>query len=127
MGRGYSDGLSLFLYFLNKQERTVFVTQQSPTDTVERAQMSDHDLLIRLEVKINMLFEEFRRTSNGTGFPRCAERLERLESLESSLKQTRKDFESLTGKCWWAVTFAVTSLTGFASAVIVFMMKGALG
>jgi hypothetical protein len=81
--------------------------------------LTDHDLLIRLEVKVNILLEEFRRTSNGTGFPRCAERLGRLVTLE-------EDFKQLSSKCWWAVTTAIVSLGGLLGSLLMIALRNGL-
>jgi len=38
----------------------------------------DHDLLLEIHAKLANFYEEFRRVSNGTGFNRCVERMERI-------------------------------------------------
>lgn len=50
---------------------------------------TDHDLLITIDQKLTDLNEEFRRVSNGTGFPRCEARRERLEDLEAGQRELR--------------------------------------
>jgi hypothetical protein len=53
--------------------------------------LNDHDLLVRIDGRLEALAEEFRRAANGQGFPRCAERGETLLHL-------RRDLEGLRGK-----------------------------
>lgn len=84
---------------------------------------TDHDLLLELNTKFDLLYEEFRRTSNGTGFPRCVSRLERLEGLESTAKAAHKRLDNLNSKCWWAFTVISTSILGLIAAAL----KGHLG
>lgn len=83
---------------------------------------SDHDLLLKLNTKFDMLYEEFRRTSNGTGFPRCVERLERLEQLEADNQVLHKRINDIKSKFWWAFTVAATTILG----LVVAAMKGLL-
>ena len=93
------------------------------------SEASDHDLLLRLISKFDAFYDEFRRVSNGTGFPRCAERLARIEALEDDLKEARKAAEkdaaalhkridTLGARFWWAIGFALTSAVGFALTAI---------
>lgn len=90
---------------------------------------SDHDLLVELLAKFDSFYEEFRRVSNGTGFPRCAERLARIEALEKDLedfkKQTEKDLavahkrmDSGNTRFWWLIGIIITQAVGFVMAVV---------
>lgn len=72
---------------------------------------SDHDLLVELLAKFDSFYEEFRRVSNGTGFPRCAERLARIEALE-------KDLDALKARLWWAFGIIATQAVGLIFAAI---------
>ena len=87
---------------------------------------SDHDLLVKLHAKFDSLWEEFRRVSNGTGFPRCAERLGKLDNLENQCRALHKRIDALTSRCWWAITVAVTSMLGFISATLLYLVQGAM-
>ena len=77
------------------------------------SEASDHDLLLRLISKFDAFYDEFRRVSNGTGFPRCAERLAYMKALEEDLKTLKADLEALKAKLWWVVGLVITSFMGF--------------
>lgn len=72
-------------------------------------QASDHDLLLKLHTKLDLLYEEFRRVSNGTGFPRCVERLGRLESAEKAIVAAHRRLDRVQNRAWWAAGLAVTT------------------
>lgn len=78
----------------------------------------DHDLLLKLIQKVDMLYEEFRRVSNGHGFPRCAERLAKLEGVKEELKVLHKRIDSINSKIWWAVTTSLVSLAGMLASLL---------
>jgi hypothetical protein len=50
----------------------------------------DHDLLVTLNTKFDLFMDEFRRISNGEGFPRCVQRSQRITELE----------KDINGKAW---------------------------
>lgn len=77
--------------------------------------MNDHDLLIEIHAQLTALTEEFRRVSNGTGFPRCAERLPRIKALEEEVK-------NLKAKLWWSYGLALTTLLG----LVISFVKGGI-
>lgn len=90
---------------------------------------SDHDLLLRLISKFDSFYDEFRRVSNGTGFPRCAERLARIEALEKELAESQKNAEKNAGilhkridsgnsRFWWLIAFIFTQAVGFILTLI---------
>lgn len=83
----------------------------------------DHDLLVRLVNKLEMFYEEFRRVSNGSGFPRCAERLNRITTLERDLQTAHKRLDALKTKLWWAVTTSLTTLVGFIASLALELFK----
>lgn len=83
----------------------------------------DHDLLLRLIAKFDSFYEEFRRVSNGIGFPRCAERLARLEAVENDNKVLHKRIDDLKAKLWWAVASALAAGGGF----VISILKGGIG
>jgi hypothetical protein len=74
--------------------------------------LSDHDRLVRLQAKHEALEAEFRRVSNGVGWPRCERREERLEELGDDI---RKIEERLNKGTWH---FFVT-IAGIVSAVVI--------
>lgn len=74
---------------------------------------NDHDLLLKMSAQLNSFYEEFRRVSNGIGFPRCAERLARLEVVE-------KNHETLKARLWWVATFSISTLVG----LVIMFLKG---
>jgi hypothetical protein len=86
------------------------------------SEQTDHDLLIELRSEFKAFYEEFRRVSNGIGFPRCGERLERLKQLEEEAKVLHKRIDDIKSKFWWAFTVASTSILG----LIITLLKGAL-
>lgn len=51
--------------------------------------MGDHELLIRIDEKLDGLQTQFDKVSNGTGFPRCVERNERLKAVEAAIKKQK--------------------------------------
>lgn len=56
------------------------------------------EMLLEISAKLNNLTEEFRRVSNGTGFPRCVERVERIRRLEQDvidLKKLVEDYKEI--------------------------------
>jgi hypothetical protein len=46
----------------------------------------DHDLLQQVHAELCRLRIDFDKISNGTGFPRCAERAQRMDRLGERLK-----------------------------------------
>lgn len=87
---------------------------------------TDHDLLVALRSDFKAFYEEFRRISNGVGFPRCAERLARLEAVEDENGLLHKRIDDLKSKLWWAVTFSVSSMVSFIAAIILTLVKGGM-
>lgn len=101
----------------------------------------DHDLLVSLNTKFDVWMDEFRRISNGVGFPRCVQREGRMAALEKDMaeKAWRDEIISfekrLTGEVqslansirWMRNTFfggtAVFALIGLAWAVIELIIK----
>ncbi len=79
---------------------------------------SDHDILIALRAELKTFYEEFRRISNGVGFPRCGERLERLKHMEEDIKVLHKRIDEIKSKFWWAFTAAATSILGLIFAIL---------
>lgn len=82
---------------------------------------TDHDHLIALRAEFKSFYEEFRRVSNGVGFPRCGERLERLKQTEDDVKVLHKRIDDIKAKFWWAFTAVSASILG----LIVSALKGA--
>lgn len=80
----------------------------------------DHDLLLKLVQKVDMLYEEFRRVSNGVGFPRCAERQARIEALEKEVRLAHGRVDALKNRLWWAVSTALAAFGG----LILNLLKG---
>lgn len=79
---------------------------------------NDHDLLLQVNSKLDALTEEFRRVSNGQGFPRCADRLARLNSIEKENQTLHKRIDAANARFWWLVTFSVGQLAAFVISVI---------
>lgn len=89
-------------------------------------QSTDHDLLMKLNTKFDSFYEEFRRVSNGVGFPRCAERLGRLDALEEDTETAHRRIDDIKSKLWWAITTSIVTGVGFISSVILWLVKGAM-
>lgn len=86
------------------------------------SETTDHDLLVKLVAKFDSFYEEFRRVSNGTGFPRCAERLAHLEAAEAEIETLHGRIDKANARFWWLLTFGI----GQAAAFILLLVKGAL-
>lgn len=56
----------------------------------EETQMSDHDLLLRIDQKLQDLIKQIDKVSNGEGFPRCAARRVQIEDLRSSVRWLKR-------------------------------------
>lgn len=60
-----------------------------------------NELLIEIKEKLNSLVKAFDKVSNGTGFPRCVEREQRIMRLEQdviAIKPKTDDLDVLTGR-----------------------------
>ena len=86
---------------------------------------SDHDLLIALSADLKAFYEEFRRVSNGVGFPRCAERRGDIEAARKEAANAHKRIDTLNARLWWAITTSIVTGTGFISSIILWLVKGA--
>lgn len=87
---------------------------------------SDHDLLIALSADLKAFYDEFRRVSNGVGFPRCAERRGEIEAARKEAADAHRRIDTLNARLWWAITFSITSGLGFITTVILSLVKGAM-
>jgi hypothetical protein len=66
-------------------------------------------LLIQIEQKLDNLIKAFDKVSNGTGFPRCVERLERVKRLEHDvieIKTRKVQFDTWLMRTTWVVIIA---------------------
>lgn len=50
------------------------------------------DLLVRIDEQVGRLRKDLDRVSNGVGFPRCAERLQRIEGMGHSIESVRNSY-----------------------------------
>jgi len=50
------------------------------------------ELLLELKGDVKHLLEEWKKVSNGVGFPRCAERGEKIKSLQDNYRWLRNTF-----------------------------------
>lgn len=87
---------------------------------------SDHDLLVALRAEFKTFYEEFRRVSNGTGFPRCVERRGELEAARKEAANAHKRIDTLNTRLWWAITTSIVTGVGFISSIILWLVKGAM-
>ena len=87
---------------------------------------NDHDLLLKLVQKVDMIYEEFRRVSNGTGFPRCAERRGEIEASKQTAASAHKRIDTLNNRLWWAITTSIVTGLGFITSIILTVVKGAM-
>jgi len=66
--------------------------------------MSDHDLLLRIDQRLQDLIKEIDKVSNGVGFPRCAERKAQIEELRSSVQWLKRGILGIP------VTYVITEI-----------------
>ena len=65
-----------------------------------------------------MFYEEFRRVSNGVGFPRCAERRALLDELKEENRILHKRIDNLGARFWWAISTSLVTLAGFVLSLL---------
>ena len=108
--------------------RRTQIRVRSGTDPeILRMRNEDHDLLIKINSLLQHLNDEFRRVSNGHGFPRCAERLSRIEVVEESVKlaheRISEDRKKAEEHATWRNRLLAAEGIGVVTAIVIAVMS----
>jgi len=94
------------------------------------------EAVTKIETEQRLHVDEYRRTANGKGFPRCAERLARLEALEAGLASAEsrldEDRRKAEDRAVWLNRMIAAQAIGLVATIITaamvwFLKTGGIG